>query len=143
MADLRLSGRVELHGEEVVMEIFEGEEGRPRDLGEVRVPAKQAYLLDDPLGVGDGGTDLALRLHQEPPQLVGAHVRPALRVPRERSLHVLRRLGLAPSEFPREKEAAPVAPHLPLLSVSLSLAGFSNTALFRSSFDYIKNIEGF
>lgn len=124
------------------MEIFEGEEGSPRDLGEVWMPAKQAYLLDDPLGVGNGGADLSLRLHQEPPELLGAHVRLALRVASERSLHVLRWLRLAPTEFPLEKDAASVAPHLPLLSVSLSLslAGFSNTAL--SLFGYIKNIEG-
>lgn len=107
---LRSEGRIKLLGEEVVVEVVDGE-GRLGELAEEGLAlAEQEGLLHDPLGVGVGAV-AALRLGHEAAELVGGHVGRALGVGGEGRPHVRRRLRLARPEPPREAEAAGVAPH--------------------------------
>lgn len=118
IGNLRFEGRVQLVGEEEVVEILDGENERPRDLGEVEAGPELPDPLHDPLGVGVGG-GAAVGLGEEPPELGGAHGGAALGVRRERLPHVARRLRLSPPELPREANAVFVAPHRPPFSSSV------------------------
>lgn len=103
------NGRVELLGEQEAVEVFEGEEGTG-ELGEVSM-LQTPKLLDERLGIGDGGAGVALDVDEEAAELLGVHVRVALGVGREGFLHIPRRLRLLPLEPAGEAQAHPVAPH--------------------------------
>lgn len=101
---------IKVSGEEVVVEIFEGQRVA-RELG--NVVSFLEDLLQDGLRLGGGGgiLRLTLNLNHEPPQLLRSHVGPTFSVLRESLLHVLRRLRLRHPELSREAHAYPVTPH--------------------------------
>lgn len=109
VTDLRSDGGVELRGEEVVMEVIEGEVV-PRELGDV--VALMQHLLHHLLRVSEGHVILALNLRQEAAEVVGGHVGPALGVLLEELLHLRRRHRLRHLEPPLEAHAHSVAPHV-------------------------------
>jgi len=107
---LRSKRWIELLVKQIVMKVFDGDQ-RPRRLPDVVAVAELSDLLEDPLRLLGGDVAVALQLGEEPPQLGGAHLGPAVGVGGEGGLDVGRRLGLVPPELAGEADAVLVAPH--------------------------------